>query len=726
MGLTDKSSGIGGFKEGIIDSVTTFRTHRTVNVKNKWLAALYWAMWSLAFIYILYSIFDGYQYLTTTSPIGVVGGYGEVGTMYTGAAATPAYCSAPYTNDYYETTDWQYVNIGCARYPITDVMLKRAPTFQFFTTLMYERTYTMATCSTSSTCNTGTAGVDVVGDSCMCTTYASKYVVNPEGMNLRMYHDVNVDFAQSGTSYEGSSSSLTAHDGTTNKPIKTTIMAANGSTVASYETPDDINIQLSTILELAELDLDTYNTEPGVGKTHYHSGGTYLGGNYPYWRMTGGTIVFHMDYRNYDVTGEDAFYDDHDSKIYCVIKVEHIGSWASVGSESADFESPIRYTQGTGKMYTYNTVVVDRYRQGIKVIFSPHGSMGEVDVYAVINALLNGVVMLGVATSITTLVAKYCSPCGGFMGVFRNFQDVECRPDHVIARTAAHASAQASNFIRAFDKGCTGTLNQRMLFENIKTLCGEDLTDEQIAECVSDICAYADVDNDGDVAVDEFTHFLAPDECDLMNVIAKYSKSKGDPTKLEEINELEIDEHYKENMKKVQAGVHQINVAAGGHRSVYATHLPPPPPPKAFCTSCGQKTIKAGSNFCTACGKTSVGICRACGKQTIKPGSNFCTACGSGKPVAQPMQAQPMQPMVTQVAPAPPPPMGAGVQPQMQMGQPNQPPPQINVTQGQQAISPCGSCAKMTMKPGSKFCTACGARPITVHPPGTVTVEYQA
>jgi len=720
MGLTEKSgSSVGGFKENLLDGLMTFRTHRTVNVRNKYLAALYWAITSLAFIYILYSIFDGYQYLTTTSPIGIVGGYGEVGTMYTGAPASPTYCSAPYTNDYIDgpavlgsglSYDWQYVNVGCARYPITDVMLKRAPAYQFFTTLMYERTYTMTTCSTSSTCNATSTGVNVVGDSCMCTTYASKYVVNPEGMNLRLYHDVNVDFAQSGTSYEGSSSTLSAHDGSSNTPIQTKLLALDGSTFQTWETPSDIDIAVSTILELAGLDLDTYNKEPGVGA---------LGVNYPYWRMTGGIVVFHMDYRNYDVTGEDAFYDNHDSKIYCVIKVEHMGSWASMGSESADFESPIRYTQGTGKMYTYNTVLVDRYRQGIKVIFSPHGSIGEVDTYAVINALLNGVVMLGIATSITTLVAKYCSPCGGFMGVFKNFQDVECRPDHVIARTAAHASAQASNFIRAFDKGCTGTLNQRMLFENIKTLCGEDLTDEQIAECVSDICSYADVDNDGDVAVDEFTHFLAPDECDLMNVIAKYSKSKGDANKLEEINALEIDEQYEKNMQKVQAGVHQINVAAGGHRSVYATHLPPPPPPRAFCTSCGKKTIKVGSNFCTACGKTSIGICRACGKQTIKPGSNFCTGCGHGdQPVqAQPMQAQPMQPMVTQVAPAPPPPMGAGVQPQVQV-------PQMNVTQGQQAIFPCGSCAKMTMKPGSKFCTACGARPVAVAPPGTI--QYQS
>merc|ERR1712166_1081222 len=62
MGLTEKSgSSVGGFKENLLDGLMTFRTHRTVNVRNKYLAALYWSITSLAFIYILYSIFDGYQ-----------------------------------------------------------------------------------------------------------------------------------------------------------------------------------------------------------------------------------------------------------------------------------------------------------------------------------------------------------------------------------------------------------------------------------------------------------------------------------------------------------------------------------------------------------------------------------------------------------------------------------------------------------------------------------------
>jgi len=151
-----------------------------------------------------------------------------------------------------------------------------------------------------------------------------------------------------------------------------------------------IQIKVAQLLELASVDLDAANTYAGLGGTGPSN--QYPGGNRPYWRMTGATLVLDMEYKNFDVPGRDPFYTDHEDEMYCVLTVSHIGSWESMGSESINFQVPISYTSNasTGVKY-YDTKLIDRYRQGI-----------------------NGVVLLGVATTIVTFVAKYITPCEHF------------------------------------------------------------------------------------------------------------------------------------------------------------------------------------------------------------------------------------------------------------------------------------------------------------------------
>jgi len=57
---------------------------------------------------------------------------------------------------------------------------------------------------------------------------------------------------------------------------------------------------------------------------------------------------------------------------------------------------------------------------------------------------------------------------------------------------------------------------------------GHDLNKTQIAQLVKDIVKGADINNDGDIAIDEFAQYLQSDECDLMNVITKYGGLQGD------------------------------------------------------------------------------------------------------------------------------------------------------------------------------------------------------
>ena len=80
-----------------------------------------------------------------------------------------------------------------------------------------------------------------------------------------------------------------------------------------------------------------------------------------------------------------------------------------MGSEAADRQSPV-FNQTSGNVYVQTEEVMDRYRHGVKVIFRQHGSIGDLDPFAIINAIIQGVVLLGVATTLTTMVANDSIP----------------------------------------------------------------------------------------------------------------------------------------------------------------------------------------------------------------------------------------------------------------------------------------------------------------------------
>ena len=77
----------------------------------------------------------------------------------------------------------------------------------------------------------------------------------------------------------------------------------------------------------------------------------------------------------------------------------------------------------------------------------------------------------------------------------------------------------------------------------LKVMLNANLTDEQIAQLVTDIAEYSDFDNDQTVNIAEFVHFQSEDECTLLNVIRKYEKMDGSPQDLERIQRLTRDSH---------------------------------------------------------------------------------------------------------------------------------------------------------------------------------------
>jgi len=134
-----------------------------------------------------------------------------------------------------------------------------------------------------------------------------------------------------------------------------------------------------------------------------------------------------------------------------------------MGSEAIEFPTSTSYTDAGNNIYTQESVMLDRYRQGIKVIFRPHGSIGKIDAFKIIDMIIQGVVLLGVASTLTTIIATnpYLASfidLESFSQIFARYYAVaiEGKGDAVTAKTAAKAATQASQFFRTFDPQMTG------------------------------------------------------------------------------------------------------------------------------------------------------------------------------------------------------------------------------------------------------------------------------
>jgi hypothetical protein len=294
-----------------------------------------------------------------------------------------------------------------------------------------------------------------------------------------------------------------------------------------------------------------------------------------------------MEYKNFDVSGpqDKITATEHDEKVFCVIEISRIGSWCSLGSDTAEYTTPSSFsgpfTLNTGcnsttcgdpggNVYTQTATFVDRYRQGIKIIFRPHGTIGQVWYIKIIDVIIQGIVLLAVSTQITKYIAMYA--CGTKSSIFSRYQSTPVNPDHVISRTAAMSAQKASQFFQTFNKQLKdgGRMDPTKLYDMLRIVLCQDLDDVQIAEVVKDVTQDAllnsgqlDIDEDEvpKPSVTQYTHFLADDECDLLNVITKYKKNhEGDPVahallgkmKAEKIAKLGQDGDGKEQMKQQQ------------------------------------------------------------------------------------------------------------------------------------------------------------------------------
>ena len=148
------------------------------------------------------------------------------------------------------------------------------------------------------------------------------------------------------------------------------------------------------------------------------------------------------------------------------------------------------------------------------MIYAAHGSVGVFNFTYFVNALVQGLVLLGASTQITKLLANYAFDCDGTSLVYSNNQNLNVSCPRAVARTAALAGLQTEQFFASLDPDHTADMSSGRLFKNLRLMVGgngkqdkgEDgvqskllgLNDFQIAEVVRDVAREANLPSGSD------------------------------------------------------------------------------------------------------------------------------------------------------------------------------------------------------------------------------------
>uniref|UniRef100_A0A061R7Q7 EF-hand domain-containing protein n=2 Tax=Tetraselmis sp. GSL018 TaxID=582737 RepID=A0A061R7Q7_9CHLO len=231
---------------------------------------------------------------------------------------------------------------------------------------------------------------------------------------------------------------------------------------------------------------------------------TGVEGNLPYARVTG--LEMRIDVKVYNEGLQP--YGSKDGGLGCIIELRPILFWTSGPTQVFRLwdEGP---DSGFASVNTY----------GVMFTFSGGGSFGQLSYKLLINALIAGAVLLGVAHTLTTYVALYA------LGVRSKLYSAFIYEEVDYMREFARYSAQclvAAQYFKVKDRNQTGTLDRMEMFTSLKHLFQGYLDDEEIAALTDFVIDFGDRsckvmsdDSQGTISLEEWFNCFANNHCSV-------------------------------------------------------------------------------------------------------------------------------------------------------------------------------------------------------------------
>src|SRR6056300_849243 len=215
---------------------------------------------------------------------------------------------------------------------------------------------------------------------------------------------------------------------------------------------------MSEWLDLAGIDLDSRLNEQGSKFTEEIKGFNGAGNDtntYPYVRTSGLRLNIKVKYHNYELD-KNIHTTIGNKDIYAVINVVPRLGWFSKGNEISykqvpesnvyDINNPIILSSGKP-----NGIYTDMYRYGVLFDIQQSGLVGKIDYVFILIQLTSGLVMLGVASSVVSFVAKF------LMGDISTIYKSVIQEEYDVAKEAAKYAAQACVASKTFKEADSGS-----------------------------------------------------------------------------------------------------------------------------------------------------------------------------------------------------------------------------------------------------------------------------
>lgn len=506
--------------------------------------------------YVLYNIISNQSYLFVETPQGTVAAFSTVTDevylenkyQLTSTSAVP--CSNTTAYDFYYSKDYIYDNFLCAFVSPEQYTSKDSQGNVFFITQFTDiRTVTQQK-NTSCPTHPEIDGVDTQGFLAI-----QENLTLPETCAYRQQRNYLIPAPSAMTFTFSSSYDTSSTIGQQGSSPKTYIRRKGSDTnLAEFDKGTDITASVEKWLEWAGIDLDSpFDQQPVAANDVDDSnlqGEGFSEGKYPYPRVTGMKMVLTTSFYNYKLQPGASGIGTSGSEIISIVEIDPQLTWTSLGDDvSFMLNSPddpqILTTNDTsisGYIYTY-----DRYAYGIQFQFVFSGTMGTFDYNAFINAIVQGLVLIGVAGTITSFIAQYMLGTRSKLYRSNMCTDVNFRREY--ARFTAQALVAAYVF-KAYDQDGSGFLEKSEVFKQLKYIFGasetrqETLSDDKLAVLAefvlkeSDKMSHGAADLDHDVqdtstedrkvSMDEWVNIFTEDATDVsvLSSILQDRKSK--------------------------------------------------------------------------------------------------------------------------------------------------------------------------------------------------------
>ena len=433
-----------------LNSTLAYKTPKFMKIAIWQVGLIYYSLCIAIAIWLGLQIFRDGTYSYSEMPLGSVNAWVE-GRSAAGAARLASgrfeYCSNASYNYVYSVPKFTYVSPPCRELTDDEVATKAVGSVGLTTSIIETIDYSFPCDDTSavsaakrtactqigSTVQTNYGGL---ANQCKCTASTTFYVKGIEDLVVAFEHSYQLSHVHNGQS--GVSNAADCDDvssgSCTNTPLKSNVIFPNGST-ATFQEGSAVMLPLKDFVAIARgndgqsMSLDDLNLEASIDCRDKTTSSSCVGSGlglgqpnsprHPHYRTTGMQINIELLYHNRE--GEQ--YDDHGREwgpapIHNVNVTARINAtfegtgWAGAGPQVFFPEAPTYSATGVE-----TRTKMERYRQGVVLVFRPAGRVYRFQWQFLFQTLLNAFLLLGVAKTITDAIAFYLLPLIGLGSV---------------------------------------------------------------------------------------------------------------------------------------------------------------------------------------------------------------------------------------------------------------------------------------------------------------------